>query len=244
MIQSGQLLTRDHVPIAYDHVREGRDEIVIVCPGFFNSKKNRWMQRARDIVGKNFDTLIFDFRGHGESGGKFTWSAREHWDLEAILDFALNRGYQKIGILAFSLGAAATINLLPHRPEIQRAVLVSCPASFWGVEYHFWRPEMLSDLKDNIECDWEGKGARTGFIFLPKPKPLYNVKKIQDAPLLFIHGERDWIIHDRHSRQLFAAAATQNKRLEIIPGGLHAERLIQQFPEQMEQLICHWFNPG
>ncbi len=235
------LITRDKVKIAYEHQRRGSDAVIIVAPGFFNSKTNRWMRKALELLGENYDTIIFDFRGHGDSGGKFSWSAKEHLDLEAVLNYAKSQNYQKIGILAFSLGAAASANLAAKRDDIDSMVLVSCPYSFWKIDYHFWKPAMFSDLKDNIECNWEGKGAKVTNILIPKPKPIKSITKIKETPIFFIHGDKDWIINDYHSQKLYQAAKV-NKRIEVIKNGMHAERLIQQFPDKMKSLVLKWFS--
>ncbi len=237
----GTLHTSDKIPIAYDHIRGGFKSVVIICPGFFNSKKNRWMKAIVDLVSERYDTIIFDFRGHGDSGGRFSWSAREYLDLQAILDYAVTQGYDKIGILAFSLGASAAIAVAGKREDIDSMILVSSPMSFWKIDYHFWEPQMFSDLKDNIECDWEGKGARVTNIFIPKPKPITNIGRIKRAPIFFIHGDSDWIIKDYHSRRLYDKTATV-KKIEIIEKGLHAERLIQQYPDRMKHLMFDWFS--
>lgn len=239
MKQSGIVITKDKINIAYDHIKNDSESVIIVCPGFFNSKKNRWMVKATELLTSKYDVIIFDFRGHGQSGGKFTWLAREHLDLEAILNYAIEQGYKKIGALSFSLGAAASVNLVSQRQEIKSMILISCPLSFWKIDYHFWKPEMFSDLKDNFECDWEGKGARVDSMLLPKPKPIKQITQIKDTSIFFIHGERDWVIKPYHSEILYQSAMV-NKKLEIIKDGLHAERLIQQLPERMNNLILDW----
>jgi alpha/beta superfamily hydrolase len=185
--------------------------------------------------------IIFDFRGHGKSGGKFTWGSRETMDMAAIMNYASSGGYSHIGILAFSLGAAAAINSASGRNDIDSMILVSCPSSFEAIDYHFWEPEMLSDLKDNMECKWEGKGVRSGNPFLAKDKPVNSVKSLKNIPILFIHGDNDWVVKERHSKKLYEAANTY-KRIEIVKGGLHAERLIQLHTEMMARLISEWFS--
>jgi pimeloyl-ACP methyl ester carboxylesterase len=239
-IHSGTLHTQDNIPIAYEHYREGFDSVVIVCPGFFNSKKNRWMRKTVEMIKANHDVIIFDFRGHGDSGGKYTWSAFEDKDLRAVLDYADSNKYKRIGIVAFSLGAAVAVNVAATRSDINSMVLISCPSRFNMIDFHFWSPAMLSDLKDNIECKWEGKGARFGSIFYPKTDPVDSIKSVKNTPILFIHGDNDWIVGGWQSKKLFEAAAG-TKKLEIIKGGLHAERLIQSYPEKMRKLILDWF---
>ncbi len=189
----------------------------------------------------DYDSIIFDFRGHGDSGGKFSWSAKEHLDLDAVLDFAVSEGYERIGIIAFSLGAAASINAASKRDDIKSMVLISCPTSFWKIDYHFWEPEMFSDLKDNLECNWEGKGARVANFMTAKPKPLDDITTVKDTAILFIHGDSDWVIKHYHSKRLYDAAKT-HKELQIIEKGLHAERLIQQYPDRMKSLMLGWFS--
>jgi pimeloyl-ACP methyl ester carboxylesterase len=237
------LHTVDKIAIAYEHDQRGLGRLVIICPGFFNSMNNRWMRLTRQFLAQEFDTLVFDFRGHGKSSGRFTWSAREHLDLEAVLRYARDFNYPSIGILGFSLGAAVSINTLSHKGGVASMVLVSTPLGFWDINYHFWEPEMFSDLKDNFSCAWEGKGVRPGNLFLRKPRPLTRIKHIKNIPILFIHGTKDWIIKDYHSQKLFDAyeAPEGAKKLALVEGGLHAERLIQQHRQEMENLILGWF---
>ena len=238
---SGAVYTRDNVKIAYEHYKGGSDSVIIICPGFYNSKANRWMRKTVDLVFPAYDAIIFDFRGHGQSGGKFTWSAKEDMDAGAVLDYAKACGYKHIGIIAYSLGAAAAVNAAAARDDIESMVLISCPSSFRGVDFHFWEPGMFSDLKDNIDCKWEGKGARAGNIFLSKKDPIDAIGKIKDTAILFMHGDNDWVIKDRHSKKLYAAANTR-KDVIIIKRGLHAERLVQFHYDMMKKVILDWFS--
>lgn len=239
---SGTLYTTDNIPIAYEHYKGGFHSVVIICPGFFNSKKNRWMQKTVEMVKGSYDVIIFDFRGHGDSGGKYTWSAREGRDLEAVLQYADGQGYKNIGIVAYSLGAAVSVNVAASRSDIKSMVLISCPSKFNMIDFHFWESGMFSDLKDNIECKWEGKGVRAGSMFYLKKDPIDSIKTVSNTAILFIHGDKDWIIDERHSKKLYDAAASGTKKLEVIKGGLHAERILQSCPEKVQKLILDWFS--
>lgn len=239
--ETGILYTKDNVKISYERYRSGFDTVVIICPGFYNSKKNRWMRKTVNLISPERDVIIFDFRGHGDSSGKFTWSAKEHMDIDVVVDYAKAQGYRRVGVLAFSLGAASAVNAAAMRDDIDSMVLISCPSRFEAINFHFWEPEMLSDLKDNIECKWEGKGVRTAHIFMPKEKPIETVTSIKHTPILFVHGNRDWVIKSRHSRKLFDAAYVY-KKLVIVENGLHAERLIEKHPDKMRDLITGWFD--
>lgn len=238
---SGSVRTSDDVDIAYDHHRNGFGSVIIVVPGFYNSKENRWMKRTVELLSSGYDVIVFDPRGHGASSGKFMWSSREAADVNAIIDYAKSRGYKHIGILAYSLGAAAAVNAVAERDSVESMILISCPSRFESIDYHFWEPAMLSDLFDNIACGWHGKGARFGSLFRAKERPIDSIGRIKDTSILFIHGDRDWIVKPRHSQRLYAAA-TGPKEIEIVKGGLHAERLIQLNYEPMKDMILDWFS--
>ena len=238
---SGTLHTSDGIPISYNYYKRGFDSVVIVCPGFFNSKDSKWMRKTVDMLTAGFDVIIFDFRGHGASGGVYTWSAKEGFDVDTVVNYAVSLGYKKIGILAFSLGAAAAINDAATRNDIKSMVLISCPSRFSAIDYHFWELGMWMDLKDNIDSKWKGKGVRAGNIFLHKKDPINSIGNIKDTALLFIHGDKDWVIKPRHSKALYDKANTY-KDIEIIKGGFHAERLIEFHYEMMKKLILDWFS--
>lgn len=188
-----------------------------------------------------YDVIIFDFRGHGKSSGLYTWSVKEHLDLDAVIDYAKTQGYEHTGILAFSLGAAVAINEAAARNDIDSMVLVSCPSRFENINYYFWEPGMFSDLKDNVECKWEGKGARCASIFIKKEAPIDSVRLINKTALFFIQGDSDWVVKCGHAKRLYEAAPTK-KRIEIIKGGLHAERLLQFHYDIMRKMILDWFS--
>jgi len=239
---SGTLYTKDNRAIAYEHYKKGLDSVIIVCPGFYNSKKNRWMRKTVELLLSEHDVIIFDFRGHGDSDGKFSWSVKEHMDVDAVMDYAVAQGYKHIGILAFSLGAASSINAVAQRGDVDSMVLISCPSKFRAIDFCFWEPGMLYDLIDNIVDVWKGKGARvTNILTAQPPKPIETITGIKHTPILFIHGSWDWVIKDRHSRKLYNAAQG-HKRLVIIEKGFHAERLIQLHPDRMKELILGWFS--
>ena len=243
MKETGFVLSEGSIKISYEHNRNGFDaDIVIVCPGFFNSKDNQWLQKTAEVFARSYDTIVFDFRGHGESEGKFSWSAYEYKDLVAVYEFVRRKGYRNIAILGYSLGAAAAVNAVSLGLAVKSMILVSGPASFWEINYHFWEPEMFSDLKDNIECNWEGKGARVDSLFIPKPKPVDNIREIKDSAILFVHGDRDWIIKSYHARMLYDAASAAEKEIKLVSGGLHAERMLQQFPQEISEIYLGWLE--
>ncbi len=238
-MKTGKILTADKVSIDYEWDDHGADSAVIICHGFFNSKQNRTVRRTVGLLSERFDTVLLDFRGHGKSGGLFTWSAREYQDLEAVIDL-VRPNYKSLGIVGFSLGAATSIITAARRPDIDSMILIGCPCSFWTVNFHFWEIPVLYDLAGNVKSGFQGKGARVSHMFTRKTRPVDAVARLKDIPLFFIHGDQDWVVKHSHSQKLYRAKPGE-KKIEIIPRGFHAEWLIAQFPDQMKKLMLDWF---
>ena len=230
--------TTDGVTVSLDVYGHGaRNAVVIICPGFFQSKDTPTFQRMSQTLTGKYDILAMDFRGHGRSSGLYTFSAREGADFEAVLLWARER-YQRIGVLGFSLGAAIAINTVSrHQDIVQSLVAVSAPCAFEDIDFKFWTPEAIRTGMQGLES---GAGCRPGSLLLKKERPIENVQKLKAIPVLFIHGTRDVIVGIQHSRRLYAAAPGQ-KRLETIEGGSHAEALFRDDPKRFSDLVIGWY---
>jgi len=233
---SCEVTSSDGVAVSIDHHDAGHGAAVIICPGFFQSKETATFQRMSRALAETHDVLAMDFRGHGRSGGLYTFSAREAADLEAVLRWAAGR-YQRIGIVGFSMGGAIAINTLARQPAAARTLIaVSAPSSFEEIEFKFWTPEAMRTGLQGLE---PGAGCRPGNPLLPKERPVDSLRSCQGLPMLFIHGTRDVIVGVQHSRRLYAAAA-EPKQLEIIEGGSHGEALFRDEPERLTGPIRSW----
>ena len=222
----------------------GRETAVVLCHGFFKSKETPTFQRLAQALAIEQDVVAMDFRGHGRSGGRYTFSAREGDDLVAVLEWARER-YRSIDLLGFSLGGAIAINTASRHPEQVRSLItVSDPAVLEEIEFKFWTPEAIRRGIEGLE---PGAGCRPGSLFLEKGRPLDSVRRLAGLPILFIHGTRDVIVGLEHSRRLFAEAA-EPKRLQIVEGGSHAEALFRDDPEGFVRMVRGWWakttNPG
>jgi len=233
------VMTDDGIPISFDLYSYVNHEMaVVICPGFFQSKDTPTFTRLAHALVAQRDVLAMDFRGHGRSGGLYTFSALEGADLEAVLDFARAR-YQRIGILAFSMGAAIAINTVSqHQDAVQSLIAVSAPCAFEEIEFKWWTPEAMRTGLQGLEA---GAGCRPGSLFLKKERPIDHIQHLAPMPSLFVHGTHDVIVGVEHSRRLYAAAR-EPKHLELIEGGSHAEALFRDDPSRFAQLVNAWFT--
>ena len=234
------LKTQDNHRIEAVHHEQGFKKVVILAHGFFNAKDAYLFQEIAKVLAGHYDVVAFDFRGHGKSSGLFTWTSKECADLRAVIDYVKSCGYAAIGLMGFSLGAAIGILETAQNPDVKTLIAVSAPYDFWKIDFHFWKPAMLDDLKLNLGYKAKGKGVRPGNLWEPKVAPIDVVDHISPRPILFLHGAEDWLINVRHSRELFNRAK-EPKKIVILEKLGHAETMFDQQPDQFMKPCLEWF---
>jgi len=236
-----KILSEDNTEIALNYLENGRDKVIIIAHGFYNNKDTVLFQEISDAFSEKYDVITFDFRGHGKSDGLFTWTAKETQDLRAVINYAKEKGYKRVGVVGFSLGAAITLIEGSQNSNIDSIVSVSAPSDFWKINYRVWEDEMLKDLKLNMGPKGKGKGIRPGNPFMKKTRPIDVVVNIAPIPVLFVHGEKDWLIASEHSERLYNKAQ-EPKALEIIKNAGHAEKIFDSFPNEFNEVCLRWFE--
>ncbi len=239
-VVSGTLTTIDHQKISFQHFKNGGLSVIIIAHGYYNSKQCVVLQQLACALGEKYDIFMFDFRGHGQSSGLFTWTTREGNDLRAVLDFVAPQ-YSKKGLIAFSLGASISINVLANDKRVDSFICVSAPSDISKIDYWIWALDWKGDLVYTFlnPRGWIGKGVRPGPFWLAKERPIDNVAKIT-IPIMFIHGSRDWVIRPWHSEALYQKAGGM-KKIIFIENGPHAEFLMRDHPEQFVTEVKDWF---
>ena len=237
---SGYLITSDHRKVHYDHYKSNHEKVIIIAHGFYNSKQAILLKQLAELLHDEYDVILFDFRGHGRSDGWFYWTSKEYLDLLAVIEFA-GKHHEKIGLIGFSLGAASSIIAARKTTSIDSIVAISAPMAFEKIDYCFWKFDVKNDVLYNLfEEGRHGKGVRPGPFWHKKEKPIDLVKKIE-TPIFYIHGEADWVIHHRHSMELYHHTASF-KRLSIVKQGPHAEYLFREHKDEVLHLIREWFH--
>ncbi len=170
----------------------------------------------------DFDLLLFDLRYFGKSEGWYTTlGIKERYDLKAALSFLESKGYDKIGVLGFSLGGATA---LLSAPEDARIDAVVSYASF-------------SDLKTLGEESYRSIGifrkplvasmllyARYLFGASAKEVSPVNAARRIRTPVFLIHTKQDEQIPFGHAERLRDALREQGRGEFYFPeAGLHGE---------------------
>ncbi len=238
--KNGAVLTDDQTRIAFDHYSNGHSSVIVLAHGFYNSKKAVLFQEMAENLLDVYDVVVMDYRGHGESEGRFTWSAKEPLDLTAILAFARER-YARVGVIGFSMGAAVGLIVAAQANPMDSLIAVSPPSEFGKIDFHFWKMDIMENVVYNVLQEGRiGKGFKAGAFWLKKTKPIEIVAKIK-IPTLFYHGAKDWLVLPWHSKQLYQKAGAF-KRIEIIANGTHAEYLFRRDREGTINRFKNWFR--
>ena len=234
------VITQDGVAVAFDHYQHGHAGLVIIAPGFYNSKDALLLKELAAALTDTYDVIAMDFRGHGNSGGSFHWTSKEYLDLLAVVE-KFKEKYTSIGVIGFSLGGATSIIAAGKTSAITSVIAVSAPSDFDKIEYRLWELDVENDIRYSLLGKGRiGKGVRPGPFWYKKEKPIDVVGKL-GQPILYIHGTDDWIIKPWHSKALFDKTKSL-KALEIIQKGPHAEYLMRRYSKEVVGWISDWLK--
>jgi fermentation-respiration switch protein FrsA (DUF1100 family) len=219
------LVTDDGVAIDTVHLPGDRSVGMVVAHGFTQN----WQRPGVWKVAKRFNqfggVIMFDFRGHGRSGGKSTLGDLEIKDLDVAIRYARELGYQRIVSVGFSMGASIVLRHAALIGGADAVVAVSGPGRWYYREtlpmrrVHFAVESKLGRLMTKAFLNTRISQGRWDPIPMP---PAEAAARVAPTPLLIVHGDKDAFFPVEHAEQLFEAAS-QPKELWIVPGFTHAE---------------------
>ena len=233
------LTTKDKINIAINQYNNGHDEVVIVAPGWCMTKDSDAFVRISEMFATHFDVITFDFRGHGKSGGMYTFTAKELMDIDAVVRFARRNNYKKIYLAGFSLGASIVLIYASKCIFVDKVIAISAPTDFDKIENQMWKKEAWGETFKKFELD-RFASIRPYPIPLDKIKPIDIVNRIK-APTLFIAGEKDPTVHAWHTKELYEKALCEKEYKEF-ENGCHAEDLFLHFQNDFSQLCIKWLR--
>ncbi len=234
-----KLQTKDKIEIAINHYENNHDEVVIVAPGWFMTKDSDAFTRVSEFFAKHFDVIAFDFRGHGKSGGAYTFTSKELMDMDCVVRYARKYKYKKIYLAGFSLGGAMVLIYASKSRFIDKVIAVSAPADFNKIENKMWKKEAWAETFKKFELN-RAFSIRPYPIPLSKTKPIDIIEKIK-APTLFIAGEKDPTVYPWHTKKLYEKAVCPKKYKEY-KNGYHAEDLFLYFEDDFSKLCFDWLK--
>jgi len=124
--QEVQLTTQDGKTLAGTFYDPGTAQIAVILAhqGTTGADQRTWQPFAREIAGRGFAALTFDFRGRGESDGPFAVGLLDR-DVQAAFDYLKAQGFQRVACMGASMGGSACLALAPNVDFAGLAIIAS-----------------------------------------------------------------------------------------------------------------------
>ncbi len=231
--------SEDNIKISLDLYENNKKEVLILAPGWCMTKNSNAFQKISESFFEFFDVCVFDFRGHGNSSGFYTFGAKEEKDLSAVVNYLKDK-YEKIYLMGFSLGGAISSVFTSKTDIINKLILVSAPVEFSKIENKMWKKEAWGETFKKFELK-RFLSIRPSIIPHKIDKPIDYIKNIK-APTLFLAGENDPTVCFWHTKKLYDEAKCK-KSYHLFNKGIHAEDLYLHFKDDFMK-ICLEFLKG
>ena len=188
---------------------------VIICHGYPMDKGNVYGMTS--FLAKGFNLLLFDFRAMGESDGFFsTGGVKETGDVDAAIAFLAKKGFKKVGLFGFSMGASTI--LMSGNPAVTARVADAPFADIGGeLDYIFKGYGVFRHPLIRLMKTWS---ILILGVNMDRVSPLQRAAEIT-TPLLLIHGDSDTQVPVQASLAL--KAANPRAELWIIKNAGHGE---------------------
>jgi pimeloyl-ACP methyl ester carboxylesterase len=238
-----EVLTSDDVAITYTWWRKPARELLILAPGFWRvrlARENLFL--ANFFVRRGYDVVALDFRGHGDSKGRYTFGTFEAHDLKAVVEDLVGEGkpYARFGLLGLSMGGMIAADALARWPEMpcRALVMVSSPADLRSLRPKPWKAGAIRQVRLRHAMRMPRVSRRTRIGATPKGQEAIAQLKM---PKLIVTAEGDWLVDPSHGRLLAKAAAPPVDDVHLsLPGSLHADALVKFVPMRLLRLLDRW----
>lgn len=209
---------------------------MIVCHGVTENKVNS-IKYVRLFERLGFNTVVYDHRRHGESGGKTTsYGYYEKFDLQAVLHSITERlGTDAlIGVHGESMGAATTLLYAGTLEDKADFYIADCPFSDFSEElYHLLTKQTPFKSPFAIRLANIFLRLRDGY-WLKSIAPRTAVTNIE-KPVLFIHSLPDDFILPGMTIELYRLKRGP-KMLKLFEQGAHAQSFNAN-PKEYEETV-------
>ncbi|MGH3426560.1 MAG: alpha/beta hydrolase [Mycobacteriales bacterium] len=201
---------------------------------------------AAVLARQGIASLRFDFRGMGDSSGRYRdmTIARQVADFNCVWSLARSWGFGRFGVIGESYGATIALHSRLADPD---AVCLLWPAIYFldGTFCPFVTPEkMAAARRDGFMVE---DGPEVGLAFLEE---VFEVRDVEagvrriSAPTLLIHGVDDSEVPVRQSQRAFELLS-EPKKLVTVPGADHClvrreerELVNQQVGRWLDEYLC------
>ena len=196
------------------------DEVILLVHGR-TASRHEGMRYAKAIIDAGYSVLAIDLRHPRQDPNIIsTMGYHEQKDVIAALDYLENiKGFDSIGVMGFSMGAAISIKAMAQDPRIKVGVfsggyansmdaLSEQAKTLYGLPRYPLMPlvELFFEWRGDVDSD--------------EINPEKYIGQISPRPVYIMHGTADGTVNFSHGERLFAAAK-EPKQLWRAEGGQH-----------------------
>ena len=189
-----------------------------------DSAKEVYLEYLQHLAPFGYNVLLYDARAHGRSGGEFTtFGYHERHDVHLAVARLRYLGGQHLptGVFGHSMGGAVALQAMAATAsDVDFGIVESTFADLGEITHHYarsltglplprWSVDLLLD-----------RAEKTALFKHRDVSPL-TCAALVTQPVLIVHGERDLSIDVDNGRRLYAALASAQKELYIVPGAGH-----------------------
>jgi pimeloyl-ACP methyl ester carboxylesterase len=245
------IFAADRVEVPALHFRRGGKKLLVASHGITSEKTEEGLyERFVEQMPLDYDALLFDFRGHGDSSldSMEVTIAGELLDLMAVFHWAQKKGYSAIDHVATSFGASITLLAASAYglPFLRKVAFWNPVVSYrntfiaatveWGKT--FFDQAAIGDLADRpytriSESQFYISARMTQELLLLHPE---NVEWPSSVPLLILHGSNDTAVPVSDSTEYASRNKAHINILEGVDHGFDAKA------QEAIQLTLAWLR--
>lgn len=226
----------------YIYGTENAQTAIIFCHGFSGNSSGLFKPQLAEELSHKYLVCRFDFRGQGNSDGKFhdTSITHELEDLDCVVAY-VRRQYspEKIVLLGHSFGAAVAL-LYASQNKIDGLVSLSGEGDLEKAVIYEFTEKQLEDLRTRGETlveNWSEDGDENllGKQFLDdmlRYSTTDAAKKLQ-CPILFIHGKNDDVIPYDATEKMYKLVRSP-KEIKLMENTDHTYNFFTNKPKTKE----------
>jgi pimeloyl-ACP methyl ester carboxylesterase len=232
---------RDHIPLRGWFIPAPGTRTVILLHGRdFSREANGGLEKAAALAHHGYNVLMFDFRGHGTSGGdRYSLGLWETRDVDGALAYLRRRSITETGIYGVSMGAATAIIAAAAHPEIKAVVAESAYAELSLLINDAFAARSGLPVFFNLGVRLAAR-LLYGMDFA-QARPAVALRGMGDRPILLIHSTTDEFVPVRHAIRLQqAGAGNPNLDVWIVPQAGHCEAFSTYKDEYTRRMLAFY----
>jgi dipeptidyl aminopeptidase/acylaminoacyl peptidase len=229
-VTDAHFLSHDGLSISGWYIQQAHRAPAIILCHPWRHDCTYFARLAEHLYRRGYHVLLFDFRAHGRSGGRYTTGGDlESRDVIAALAFLQRQPYvipQRIGVLGYSMGAAAALLAAAYRPEIAAVIADSSYAQLdtvlaaW-IQGYFARQGFGPVAKTLAQWALRGFERYASCSLHVSPAAAAHQIVASGRHVMIVHGLSDTLVDPAHARAIAARATGDSLTLWLVDGAEH-----------------------